>query len=74
VEGSESEWPGEAKVTGRAIPASPPTTEVSSEPPDGDMFFADISEVVITGLNSEATRLVVESWTPQRGLRRIERD
>ena len=30
--------------------------------------------VVITGLNAEATRLVVESWTPERGLRRVERD
>jgi hypothetical protein len=41
---------------------------------DGDMFIADITEVVITGLNPEATRLVVESWTPERGLRRVERD
>ena len=38
------------------------------------MFVADISEVVVTGLNPEATRLVVESWTPERGLRRVERD
>jgi len=42
--------------------------------PDGQLFVADITEVVITGLNAEATRLVVESWTPERGLRRIERD
>jgi hypothetical protein len=38
------------------------------------MFAADITEVVITGLNSEATRLVVESWTPERGRRKVERD
>ena len=38
------------------------------------MFIADITEVVITGLNSEATKLVVESWTPERGLRKEERD
>jgi myo-inositol catabolism protein IolC len=30
--------------------------------------------VVITGLNADATRLVVEFWTPGRGLRRVERD
>jgi hypothetical protein len=36
--------------------------------------IADITEVVITGLNAEATKLVVESWTPDRGLRRVERD
>jgi hypothetical protein len=38
------------------------------------MFAADITEVVITGLNAEATKLVVESWTPEGGLRRVERD
>jgi hypothetical protein len=25
-------------------------------------------------LNAEGTKLVVESWTPERGLQRIERD
>jgi hypothetical protein len=38
------------------------------------MFVADITEVVITALNSEASKLVVESWTPDRGLQRVERD
>jgi len=38
------------------------------------MFTADINEVVITRLNTEATRLMVESWTPERGLRTVERD
>ena len=28
------------------------------------MFVADITEIVITGLNADATRLVVESWNP----------
>ena len=49
-------------------------TGESTEQPDGEMFVADITEVVITGLNSAATRLVVESWTPELGLRRVERD
>jgi Pyridoxamine 5'-phosphate oxidase len=73
-EGKESDWPGEAKIAGRAIPAGPVTTDEASGQPDGDMFVAEITEVVITGLNAEATRLVVESWTPGRGLRRVERD
>src|SRR5579859_6917188 len=73
-EGKESQWPGEAKIAGRAIPAGAVTTEGPGEPPDGEMFIADITEVVITGLNAEATKLVVESWTPDRGLRRVERD
>ena len=74
-DGKESEWPGEAKVAGRAVPAGPVATgEGEGEGPEGDMFVVDIAEVVITGLNAEATRLVVESWTPERGRRRIERD
>jgi hypothetical protein len=73
-EGHESDWPGEAKIAGRAIPASPPHTDEASEQPDGEMFVADITEVVITGLDAQATKLVVESWTPQRGLRKVERD
>jgi Pyridoxamine 5'-phosphate oxidase len=73
-EGKERDWPGEAKIAGRAIPAVPVATDEASEQPDGQMFVADITEVVITGLNAEATKLVVESWTPEQGLRRVERD
>jgi Pyridoxamine 5'-phosphate oxidase len=69
IEGSEARWPGEAKITGRAIAAGP-----IAEGPDGELFHADIAEVVHTHLNDEATMLVVEWWTPARGLRRIERE
>jgi len=72
-EGKERDWPGEAKIAGRAIPAGPVPTDEAGEAPDGEMFVADITEVVITALDAEATKLVVESWTPDRGLRRIER-
>ncbi len=73
-EGQEKDWPGEAKIAGRAIAAVPVTAADGSEQPDGEMFIADITEVVITGLDAEATRLVVESWTPERGLRRVDRE
>jgi len=73
-EGKEREWPGEAKIAGRAVPAGPVVTEPGEDGPEGEMFVADITEVVITGLNADATKLVVESWTPTRGLRRVERD
>ena len=73
-EGKESDWPGEAKIAGRAISAGPVITDEGLEPPDGEMFVADITEVVIASLNAEATKLVVESWTLERGLRRVERD
>jgi hypothetical protein len=72
--GKENDWPGEAKIAGRAIPAGPVTAAEGSEQPDGEMFIADITEVVLTGLNAEATKLVIDSWTLERGLRRIERD
>ncbi|MGE2817468.1 pyridoxamine 5'-phosphate oxidase family protein [Mycobacterium heidelbergense] len=69
VEGSEAEWPGEAKISGRAIVSG----RIGDEP-DGDSFHADIAEVVHTRLNKEATMLVVEWWTPVRGLQKIERE
>ncbi|KJE19411.1 Pyridoxamine 5'-phosphate oxidase [Frankia torreyi] len=72
-QGRESDWPGEAKIAGRAVPANPVTTAEASEHADGEMFVADITEVVVTRLNAEATGLVVESWTPERGLLRVER-
>lgn len=72
-EGKESEWPGEAKIAGRAIPGGPITGDGESEA-HGEMFIADIDEVVITGLNDEASMLVVESWTAGRGLKRFERE
>jgi hypothetical protein len=75
VEGKESEWPGEAKIAGRAMPAGPVVAAEPGEPaPDGEMFVADIAEVVFTHLDPAATKLVVEWWTPGGGLRQIERD
>ena len=65
VEGSEAQWPGEAKISGRAIYAGP-----IPEGPKGDRFRADITEVVHTHLNEEATMLVVEWWTPTTGCAR----
>lgn len=72
--GKEKEWPGEAKIAGRATPAGPVTGDEGGEQPGGEMFVANITEVVITKLNDEATKLVVESWVPERGLTRVERD
>jgi len=73
-EGRESEWPGEAKISGRAVSAGPVHSDEATEQPGGEVFVTDITEVVITGLNADATRLVVESWSLDGGLRRFERD
>jgi hypothetical protein len=69
VEGEEAQWPGEAKIAGRAIPAGQ-----IIDGPDGDLFHTDITEVVLTHLNDAATLLIIEWWTPSHGLRTIERE
>jgi hypothetical protein len=66
VEGAAADWPGEAKIAGRAM--------VVSTGEDGDRFRAAITEVVHTHLDEAATKLIVEWWTPGQGLRRVERD
>lgn len=68
VDGHAAEWPGEAKIAGRAFAV------VTAGASGADAFRADINEVVHTHLNEAATRLVVEWWTPDRGIRRIERE
>ncbi|HLW93790.1 MAG TPA: pyridoxamine 5'-phosphate oxidase family protein [Solirubrobacteraceae bacterium] len=69
VEGSEAQWPGEAKISGRAIASGP-----SGDQEHGDRFQADIADVVHTHLNPQATLLVIEWWTPAHGLRTVERE
>jgi Pyridoxamine 5'-phosphate oxidase len=70
IDGAEGEWPGEAKVAGHAIAAGP----LADGSPAGDRFRAEITNVVHTHLNDDATRLVIEWWTPEHGLRMVERD
>jgi hypothetical protein len=61
-------WAGDAKIAGRAVPAGPVGGDT-----DGELFRAEIDEVVRVGLNADASALVVEVWTPGGGLRRVER-
>jgi hypothetical protein len=73
-EGNESAWPGEAKIAGRAVPAGSVREHEGEDAPEGDAFVADITDVVLTHLDEGATKLVVEWWTPERGLQVVERD
>ena len=68
-EGNPAAWPGDAKIAGRAVLVG----DLDGDVP-GDLFRADIDEVVVTGLTPDATKLAIETWTPGRGLRRIERE
>lgn len=72
-QGEEQEWPGEAKISGRAIPAGPVRSPDGGPEVAGEMFTADIHEVVLTGLNEDATQLSIELWTPPRGYRQMLR-
>ena len=60
-----SSWAGEAKLAGILV-----------EVPDGaagTTFRVTVTEVVHTGIGTPADHLVIESWHPDRGYRRVER-
>lgn len=59
-------WVGEAKIAGTA-------KELKTRGA-AHTFRIDITEAVITRLNEAGTRLLVESWNPKRGYRKLERD
>ena len=62
-----AEWPGEAKIAGRAVEIGP------EDPAEAGRFVLDVSEVVLTHLDEGAEHLVIESWRPERGFRRVMR-
>ena len=64
--GAPAAWKGEAKIAGTAA-------ELESGGP-AHRFVIDVNEAVITHLNEAGNRLVVESWSPSRGLRTFERE
>ena len=71
-EGREGEWPGEAKIAGRALAEGPSAAELDQSP-EGEFFRGDVSEVVVTSLSADGSKLVIEWWTPEGGLQRVER-
>jgi hypothetical protein len=68
-EGNPAGWPGEAKVAGRAVLVG----DLEGETP-GQLFRAELDEVVLTRLTDAGDRLLIEVWKPGEPLRRIERD
>ena len=68
-EGHPSGWPGEAKVAGRAVLVG----DLEGDAP-GQLFRAELDEVVLTRLTDAGDRLLIEVWRPGVPLRRIERD
>jgi Pyridoxamine 5'-phosphate oxidase len=79
--GSEEppDWAGDAKVSGRAeeLTGKRRAQAVKSlgweVGDDAHVFRADIDELSVVRLNEERTRLLIDSWAPDRGIRHIER-
>lgn len=75
------DWPGDAKLSGRAEEITDPELRLElfrtrgSDPPSSDshLFRLDIDEAVIVGLSEARDRLVIQLWRPGRPLKRIER-
>jgi hypothetical protein len=67
-ENDPSGWSGDAKIAGLAV-------ESFDKDPDDEShrFLVDIQEVVLTKVGTPADHLVIESWRPDTGLRRRQR-
>jgi hypothetical protein len=66
-EDDPSRWPGDAKLAGLAVEV-PHAKEDPGQ--TAHRIRIDIREVVVTRVGEPADHLVIESWHPDRGLRR----
>jgi hypothetical protein len=68
-DGNPRGWRGEAKLAGYALEVDAPDSPAAG----GRRFRIDITEAVLTHLNEAGDQLVVESWRPGKGSRRLAR-
>jgi hypothetical protein len=73
-----SEWAGDAKLAGVAEEITDPerVREINgSKAPPGPshLFRLDLHEVSTVGLDESRSAIVIEVWTPDRGVRTIKR-
>ncbi|MEO8693271.1 MAG: pyridoxamine 5'-phosphate oxidase family protein [Acidimicrobiales bacterium] len=67
-EDDPSAWRGDAKIAGVAI------EDLAKDPGDAShRFVIDITEIALTKVGTPPDHLVIESWSPDRGLRRRQR-
>jgi len=69
-------WSGDAKLSGRAEEIADGGAFECVYGRDGagaHLFLLDVTGVVAVSLNADRSRLVIESWTPAGGLKRLER-
>jgi hypothetical protein len=73
-----ADWKGDAKLAGVAEEITDPerVREINGEAAasgPSHLFRLDLREVSTVGLDEGRTKLVIHVWTPDRGVRRIER-
>jgi len=73
-----SAWTGDAKLAGVAEEITDPervkaANGHSAPPGPSHLFRLDLREVSTVGLDEQRSGIVIEVWTPERGVRRIER-
>jgi hypothetical protein len=71
-------WAGDAKLAGVAEEITDPelVRELNGAAADGGpshLFRLDLREVSVVGLNDARNGIVIDVWTPDRGVRTIER-
>jgi hypothetical protein len=71
------DWTGDAKLAGLAEEITDPerVAEINGDGPPGPshLFRLDLREVSVVGLNDAKDKIVVTVWTPEGGVRRMER-
>jgi Pyridoxamine 5'-phosphate oxidase len=65
--GDPMQWPGEAKITGRAIEITNTEDAGNTETHGGHSYVVDVLEVVLTRVG-DMDHLVIEQWHEDRGL------
>jgi hypothetical protein len=74
-------WTGDARLGGRAVEEEDPARKAEvlrlagaqAQTGPFHLFRAELDEVVVVRIGDPADHLVIESWTPERGVKRIER-
>ena len=75
-------WPGDAKLTGRAVEVDDPAmlerlgAGDQADGEEGDrahLFRVEITELVHTRVGDPADHLVIDHWREGKGLRRLQR-
>jgi hypothetical protein len=61
------DWPGDAKIAGRAV-------EVTEPGATAHRFRLDIAELVVVRVGEPRDHLVIEAWHEGRGVSRVRRD